>query len=85
MAKPKLSSTSSSAAVIRGANDNPASGDACVTDAGAVLPSLRFQAAACCANPPPDLVRLVEALARRAAREDYLAARNQPRNHEKPE
>lgn len=92
MALPALSvpkpagSKVSSGKPVRGANDNCSPGEACVTDGGTVLPSVDLQETAHRAVCPPELVRLVAALARRAAREDYLAARAQARTlSEKPE
>lgn len=74
----------SSSRFLRGANDNPGPGEGSVTDIGVALP--RSAAVKAPAPEPPELVRVVLALARRAAREDYLAARTKARaereNHE---
>jgi hypothetical protein len=76
------SGTAAPTKIIRGANDNGASGEACVTDAGAVLPSPMVGKASLCRGAlPPELARVVRALARLMEEDEYLAVQVRPADH----
>lgn len=80
MTRPKT--VTASATIIRGANDNGASGEACVTDAGATLPSpMPTKAMPYCDALSPALARVVRALARLLEEDEYLAAQVRPADH----
>lgn len=81
MSRPKAV-LAASATIIRGVNDNGATGEACLTDAGAVLPSsTTAKAGSHCAPLSPALAQVVRALARLMEEDEYLAAQVRPADH----